>query len=78
MIILKGLKGKLIFVKNGTSKTRVYNWKVQIIKVQPVLTSQKILFEGQSGPYNPFVEARYFLKGPMYLYLSNMQKRTNS
>ena len=33
---------------------------------------------GQSGPYNPFLGARYFKKGPMYQYLSNMQKRRNS
>ena len=39
---------------------------------------QKILLEGQTGPYNPFLGARYFKKGPMYKYLSNMQKRRNS
>ena len=41
-------------------------------------SSQKILLEGQSGPYNPFLGARYFKKGPMYQYLSNMQKRRSS
>ena len=41
-------------------------------------SSQKFLLEGQSGPYNPFLGARYFKKGPMYQYLSNMQKRRNS
>ena len=41
-------------------------------------SSQKILLEGQSGPYNPFLGARYFKKGPMYQYLSNMEKRRNS
>ena len=40
-------------------------------------SSQKFLLEGQSGPYNPFLGARYFKKGPMYQYLS-MQKRRNS
>ena len=40
--------------------------------------SQKIVLEGQSGPYNPFLGARYFKKGPMYQYLSNMQKRRSS
>ena len=41
-------------------------------------SSQKILLEAQSGPYNPFLGARYFKKGLMYQYLSNMQKRRNS
>jgi len=41
-------------------------------------SSQKILLEGQSDPYNPFLGARDFKKGPMYQYLSNMQKRRNS
>ena len=41
-------------------------------------SSQKILLEGQSGPYNPFWGARFFNKGPIYQYLSNMQKRRNS
>ena len=41
-------------------------------------SSQKILLEDQSGPYNPFLGARYFKKGSMYQYLSNMQKRRNS
>ena len=35
-------------------------------------SSQKILLEGQSGPYNPFLGARYFKKGLMYQYLSNI------
>ena len=41
-------------------------------------SNQKFLLEGQSGPYNPFLGARYFKKGPMYQYLSNRQKRRNS
>ena len=41
-------------------------------------SSQKIVLEGQSGPYNPFLGARYFKKGPVYQYLSNMQKRRSS
>ena len=30
------------------------------------------------APNNPFLGARYFKKGPMYQYRSNMQKRRNS
>ena len=41
-------------------------------------SSQKFLLEGQSGPHNPFLGARYFKKGPMCQYLSNVQKRRNS
>ena len=33
---------------------------------------------GPKCPYNPFLGARYFKKGPMYQYLSNMQKRRSS
>ena len=36
------------------------------------------MLEGQSGPYNPVLGARYFKKGPMYQYLSNMQNRRSS
>ena len=46
--------------------------------ISPQCSSQKIVLEGKSGPYNPFLGARYFKKGPMYQYLSNMQKRRSS
>ena len=53
-----------------------YNNSAKKAKYQ--CSSQKIVLEGQSGPYNPFLGARYFKKGPMYQYLSNMQKRRSS
>ena len=50
-----------------------YNNRAKKAKYQ--CSSQKIALEGQSGRYSPFLGARYFKKGPMYQYLSNMQKR---
>ena len=56
-----------------TSKNLTINWKCLGLQC----SSQKFLLEGQIGPYHPFFWARYFKKGPMYQYLSNMQKRGN-
>ena len=33
-------------------------------------SSQKILLEGESGPYNPFLGARFFKNRPIFRYLS--------
>ena len=38
-------------------------------------SSQKILREGQSGPYNPLLGVRFFKKRPIFPYLFSLCKR---
>ena len=66
----------LLFSMESCRKTFECSFKPYSVPRQ--CSSQKIVLEGQSGPYNPFLGARYFKKGPMYQYLSNMQKRRSS